>query len=148
MIVFVGTENVFPDEGINIVSVSIHTHTSGRNVKLSQIRNGREINRIVEDNYYNYNYQEVRQLANETKVLPGDFMILDCTYNTTALNKPTLGGYSLHEEICLSFITYYPKIELGKKIKNFFSEFADKICLFLLSRLLLHGTCQGIFRIF
>lgn len=116
--VFVGTENVFPEEGINIVSVSIHTHTSGRNVKLSQIRNGREINRIVEDNYYNYNYQEVRQLANETKVLPGDFMILDCTYNTAALNKPTLGGYTLHEEICLSFITYYPKIELGKKITS------------------------------
>lgn len=109
---------MFPEEGINIVSVSIHTHTNGRNVKLSQIRNGREINRIVEDNYYNYNYQEVRQLANETKVLPGDFMILDCTYNTAALNKPTLGGYTLHEEICLSFITYYPKIELGKKITS------------------------------
>lgn len=111
-----GTQNVFPEEGINVVSVSVHTHTGGRNVKLSHVRDGQEINRIIEDKYYNYTYQEVRQLANEIKVLPGDFMILDCVYNTERLKRPTLGGYSLREEMCLSFITYYPKIELGKKI--------------------------------
>lgn len=105
---------MFPDEGINIVSVSVHTHVNGRNVKLSQIRNGTELKRIVDDNYYDYKYQEVRQLENETKVLPGDFMILECSYNTEHMKRPTLGGYSLHEEICLSFVTYYPKIELGK----------------------------------
>lgn len=75
----------------------MHTHKNGRNVKLSHIRNGTELSRIVEDNNYNYNYQEVRQLANETKVLPGDFMILECAYNTKELKKPTLGGYSLNE---------------------------------------------------
>jgi Copper type II ascorbate-dependent monooxygenase, C-terminal domain len=26
----------------------------------------------------------------------------------------TLGGYSTKEEMCLSFITYYPKIDLGE----------------------------------
>jgi Copper type II ascorbate-dependent monooxygenase, C-terminal domain len=113
MILIIGTENLFPDDGINIVSVSVHTHTSGRNVKLSHVRNGREIDKIVEDNYYNHNYQEVRQLANETKILPGDYMILECGYNTMNLRKPTLGGYSLHEEICLSIVLYYPKVELG-----------------------------------
>lgn len=115
MIIFIlGTDNLFPEDGgINIVSVSVHTHTNARNVRLSHIRNGTELNRIVEDNYYNYNYQEVRQLANETKVYPGDYLILQCSYNTQGLRKPTLGGYSLHEEICLSFVTYYPLIELG-----------------------------------
>lgn len=29
-------------------------------------------------------------------------------------NWPTLGGYSTKEEMCLAFITYYPKIDLGK----------------------------------
>lgn len=109
-----GTGNVFPEDGINIVSVSIHTHMAGRNVKLSHIRDGKEVTRIVEDNHYNHNYQEIRQLENETKVLPGDFMILECSYNTENLDKPTLGGYSLNEEMCLSFITYYPKTDLGK----------------------------------
>lgn len=109
-----GTGNVFPEDGINIVSVSIHTHKSGKNVALSHIRDGREANRIVEDNYYSHNYQEVRQLTNETKVLPGDYLILECAYNTQNTGKVTLAGYSLDEEICLSFITYYPKTDLGK----------------------------------
>lgn len=109
----IGTEKVFPEDGINVISVSIHTHTVGKNVKLSHIRDGREVNRIVEDNNYGHNYQEVRQLANETKVLPGDFLILECAYNTQSLSRPILGGYSLNEEICVSFVTYYPKTDLG-----------------------------------
>ncbi|KAG5679456.1 hypothetical protein PVAND_009021 [Polypedilum vanderplanki] len=122
------TEKVFPDNGINIVSVSIHTHTSGKNVKLSHIRDGKEMNRIVEDNYYSHSYQEVRQLANETKVLPGDYLILECAYNTQNTNKVTLAGYSLNEEICLSFITYYPKTDLVGcysmvPVKEFFEYF-------------------------
>jgi hypothetical protein len=92
----------------------VHTHATGKNVKLSHVRNGTEIGKIVEDNNYNHNYQEVRTLVNETKVLPGDYMILECAYNTKNLRKPTLGGYSLQQEICLSFITYYPKIDVGK----------------------------------
>lgn len=121
--IFIGTENIFPDDGINIVSVSVHTHMRGKNIRLSHVRNGTEINKIVEDRYYNYNYQEVRQLANETKVKPGDFLILQCSYNTEEIKRPTLGGYSLHEEICLSFVTYYPLNELG----NFFISWKWKI---------------------
>ncbi|KAL7052495.1 hypothetical protein ACKWTF_004876 [Chironomus riparius] len=122
------TENVFPEEGINIVSVSVHTHVAGRNVKLSHIRAGKEVTRIIDDNHYSHNYQEIRQLENETKVLPGDFMVLECSYNTEGLDKPTLGGYSLHEEMCLSIITYYPKTELVGcysmvPVKEFFEYF-------------------------
>lgn len=29
-------------------------------------------------------------------------------------NLATLGGYSTKEEMCLAFITYYPKIDLGE----------------------------------
>ena len=101
------------------MSVSVHTHVAGRNVKLSHIRAGKEVTRIIDDNHYSHNYQEIRQLENETKVLPGDFMVLECSYNTEALDKPTLGGYSLHEEMCLSIITYYPKTELGKSKISF-----------------------------
>jgi hypothetical protein len=141
---YIGTENVFPDEGINIVSVSVHTHVAGRNVKLSHIRAGKEVTRIIDDNFYSHNYQEIRQLENETKVLPGDFMVLECSYNTENLDKPTLGGYSLHEEMCLSIITYYPKTELGRSTIPLNNNKIPSLSTFFCknySWLLLNGSC-------
>lgn len=35
-------------------------------------------------------------------------------FNLNSRNWPTLGGYSTKEEMCLAFITYYPKIDLGE----------------------------------
>lgn len=117
-----GNENVFPKDGINIISVSVHTHIAGRKINLTHVREGKELNRIVEDNYYNHNYQETRQLSNETKVLPGDYLIIECSYETLGRKIPTLGGYSTKEEMCLGFITYYPKIDLGLLKKFYWSK--------------------------
>lgn len=126
------------------MSVSVHTHVAGRNVKLSHIRAGKEVTRIIDDNHYSHNYQEIRQLENETKVLPGDFMVLECSYNTENLDKPTLGGYSLHEEMCLSIITYYPKTELGRSTIPFQTTTKFLHYLYFLKKiswLLLNGSC-------
>lgn len=49
-------------------------------MKLRHVRNGVELDRIVEDDTYDFNYQQVRQLENETTVLPGDYLITDCAY--------------------------------------------------------------------
>jgi len=74
--------NIFPEDGINVVSVSFQTHTAGRAFKFSHVRNGTEMDKIVEDDSYNHNYQEVRQLTNETKVMPDDYLIIECDYDT------------------------------------------------------------------
>lgn len=42
--------------------------------------------------------------------------------------RPTFGGYSTKQEMCLSFITYYPKIDLAgcysmTPVKEFFEIF-------------------------
>lgn len=74
--------NIFPEDGINIVSVAFQTHSAGRKFKFSHVRNGTELDKIVEDDSYNYNFQEVRQLTNETKVLSDDYLIVECTYDT------------------------------------------------------------------
>lgn len=42
--------------------------------------------------------------------------------------RPTFGGYSTKQEMCLSFITYYPKIDLAgcysmTPVKEFFETF-------------------------
>lgn len=62
------------------MSATLHSHVAGRKMKLRHIRDGAELSRIVEDDNYDYDFQQVRQLVNETKVLPGDYMITDCAY--------------------------------------------------------------------
>uniref|UniRef100_B4MQU2 GK21375 n=2 Tax=Drosophila willistoni TaxID=7260 RepID=B4MQU2_DROWI len=119
---------MFPDDGIKIVSVTLHSHRAGRKMSLRHIRNGLELERIIEDDNYDYRYQQVHQLANETVVLPGDYIITDCAYETLHRNRPTFGGYSTKQEMCLSFITYYPKIDLSgcysmTPVREFFEMF-------------------------
>jgi hypothetical protein len=102
----------FPDDGINIISVSPWTHSAGKKFRLSHIRNDTELDVIVEDNFHNYNFQEVRQLGTEIKVLPNDYLIAECTYDTQNRHFATFGGYSAKEEVCLTSTLYYPRIDL------------------------------------
>ncbi|XP_055310996.1 MOXD1 homolog 1 [Sitodiplosis mosellana] len=122
------TSTMFPETGIKIISATLHSHVAGRKMKLRHVRNGVELDRIIEDDTYDFNYQQVRQLENETTILPGDYLITDCAYETLNRKRPTFGGYSTKQEMCLSFITYYPKIDLAgcysmTPVKEFFEIF-------------------------
>lgn len=76
---------MFPKDGIKIISGTLHSHRAGRKMTLRHVRNGKELPRIIEDDNYDYNYQQVRQLENETVVLPGDYIITDCAYEVNYL---------------------------------------------------------------
>lgn len=85
----------------------------------------------LQDNNYDFNYQQSRFLTQEVKILPGDSLITECTYSTTNRTKPTLGGYATTEEMCLAFIFYYPKIDLAgcysmPPVKYFFETLGVK----------------------
>uniref|UniRef100_A0A1I8PU30 DOMON domain-containing protein n=1 Tax=Stomoxys calcitrans TaxID=35570 RepID=A0A1I8PU30_STOCA len=119
---------MFPEDGIKIISGTLHSHRAGRKMTLRHVRDGKEMPRIIEDDNYDYNYQQVRQLENETVVLPGDYIITDCAYETSSRKRPTFGGYSTKQEMCLSFITYYPRIDLAgcysmTPVREFFETF-------------------------
>lgn len=81
------TGAVFPENGINIVSAALHSHVAGRKMKLRHVRDGKELPRIVEDDNYDHNFQQIRQLENETSVLPGDYLITDCAYEVKIVRK-------------------------------------------------------------
>ncbi|XP_055379541.1 MOXD1 homolog 1 [Condylostylus longicornis] len=122
------TSALFPKSGIKIISGALHSHSAGRKLKLRHIRDGKELERIIEDDNYDYNYQQVRQLENETTILPGDYIITDCAYETIERKRPTFGGFSMKQEICRSFLTYYPKIDLAgcysmTPVQEFFATF-------------------------
>ncbi|KAH1015716.1 hypothetical protein HUJ04_007058 [Dendroctonus ponderosae] len=125
------TKEVFPKDGINVISVMLHSHLAGRKLKLRHIRAGKELQPLAQDERYDFNYQQSRALSQDTTILPGDGLITECTYSTLNRNKPTLGGYSTREEMCLSFVMYYPRTELSgcysiPPVKYFFENLGVK----------------------
>ncbi|XP_076272907.1 MOXD1 homolog 1 [Rhynchophorus ferrugineus] len=107
------TKEIFPKEGINVVSVMLHSHLAGRKLKLRHIRAGKELPPLAQDDHYDFNYQQSRALSQDTTILPGDGLITECTYSTKERKAPTLGGYSTREEMCLAFVLHYPRTELA-----------------------------------
>ncbi|KAM0729537.1 MOXD1-like protein 1 [Formica fusca] len=107
------TNMMFPEDGINIVSVVLHSHLAGRRLSLKHIRRGKELPRIVQDNHFDFNYQQSHTLEKEVKVLPGDELVAECVYSTFNRTKPTLGGYAATQEMCLAFVLHYPRTPLA-----------------------------------
>ncbi|XP_072944513.1 MOXD1 homolog 1-like [Epargyreus clarus] len=125
------TNNTMPEEGINIVSVLLHAHGTAKKISLKHIRGTQELPRISEENSYDARYQQSRIVPGGRKFLRGDTLITECTYDTTARDKPILGGYSASQEMCLSFILYYPRTELAgcysmTPVVEFFQTFGVK----------------------
>ncbi|XP_072748696.1 MOXD1 homolog 1-like [Anoplolepis gracilipes] len=107
------TNMMFPEDGINIISVVLHSHLAGRRLSLKHIRRGKELPRIVQDNHFDFDYQQSHTLEKEVKVLPGDELVAECVYGTLNRTKPTLGGYAATQEMCLAFVVHYPRTPLA-----------------------------------
>ncbi|KOC68651.1 MOXD1 like protein 1 [Habropoda laboriosa] len=107
------TNTMFPEEGVNVVSVALHSHLAGRRLSLKHIRQGKELPRIVQDNHFDFEYQQSHTLEKEVKVLPGDELVAECVYGTLDRTKPTLGGYAASQEMCLAFVVHYPRTPLA-----------------------------------
>lgn len=125
------TKATFPKEGIHVVSVMLHSHLAGRKLKLRHVRAGKELPPLAQDDHYDFNYQQSRALSQDVIILPGDALVTECTYSTLNRNKPTLGGYSTKEEMCLAFVLHYPRTELAgcysmSPIKYFFQNLGVK----------------------
>ncbi|KDR14580.1 MOXD1-like protein 1 [Zootermopsis nevadensis] len=122
------THRMFPQTGIKLVSVVLHSHLAGKKLRLRHIREGRELPRIAEDDNYDFNYQQARVLPEEVAVFPGDELVTECVYQTPNRTEPTFGGYSTKEEMCLAFVLYYPRTQLAAcysmtPVKYFFETF-------------------------
>lgn len=103
------TRQAFPHGGINMFAVVMKTHKIGKQVSLMHIRGGVELPPIASDDNIDSNYQEYRRLGVPTRILPGDHLITQCTYNSSGRTAITLGGLNSREEICLVMGLYYPK---------------------------------------
>ncbi|XP_058125969.1 MOXD1 homolog 2-like [Anopheles ziemanni] len=103
------TQRAFPRDGVHFFAVMMRTHQIGRQIKLRQIRHREELLPIAHDRNTDWNYQEYRRLADPVRVLPGDRLIAECIYDSSARTAITLGGLTTREETCLVLALYYPR---------------------------------------
>lgn len=113
-------------QGINVFTVGVHAHLAAKEVVVRHFRNGTELPNILSDLEYDFNFQvscgrcalvncliwglQDYARIKPIKILPGDELMTTCVYDTMDRKKPTPFGVSTHEEMCLAFMIYYPKV--------------------------------------
>ncbi|CAL1540451.1 unnamed protein product [Lymnaea stagnalis] len=107
------------DQEIHIFANLLHAHLLGRKLRTRHFRNGVELPPIMEDNSYDFNYQEMRKLKEERTIKKGDSLIVECDYDSTKRTSPTYGGLKTTYEMCLSFLVFYPKTPISRCLSRF-----------------------------
>ncbi|CAI8042465.1 DBH-like monooxygenase protein 1 homolog, partial [Geodia barretti] len=113
------TNEFFPQEGIHVFANALHTHEVGHGLNLQHIRYNsecdvyEELEPIDKNLKYDFDFQQINHLKREVVIMPGDILQLKCFYGTKGFDKVTLGGLSTRDEMCLSFLFYYPKLEIS-----------------------------------
>ncbi|XP_074726381.1 putative DBH-like monooxygenase protein 2 [Strix uralensis] len=94
---------------LHVFAYLLHTHLSGRGVKAAQYRNGEQLRIICEDNKYDFRLQEIRDMKEILIIKPGDEILVECNFQTLDRSGITFGGPSTMNEMCLTFLFYYPR---------------------------------------
>ncbi|XP_078603997.1 dopamine beta-hydroxylase-like [Branchiostoma floridae x Branchiostoma japonicum] len=102
------TAKGLPAGGIQVFASQLHTHLAGTAVWTKHMRGGVELPELNRDNHYSTMFEEIRPLLRRVTVKPGDVLMTSCKYNTADRRSVTLGGYGIHDEMCLNYIHYYP----------------------------------------
>ena len=108
------TSSTISSSGIKVFATALHEHTAGRGAVLRHIRDGQELEPIDKNEDYDFNLQEFIPKYDETVILPGDDLILQCDYTTADKSEFVIGGESTTEEMCMAFMYVYPKPTLAR----------------------------------
>ncbi|KOB79082.1 Tyramine beta hydroxylase, partial [Operophtera brumata] len=101
-----------PAEGIVVFGSQLHTHLTGIAVWTRHSRQGVELPVLNKDIHYSTHFQEIRILHRPVRVLPGDFLMTTCVYNTEDKDNATIGGHAITDEMCVNYVHYYPATDL------------------------------------
>ncbi|KAL7988509.1 hypothetical protein Chor_007428 [Crotalus horridus] len=101
--------NGSPVPDMHVFGYLLHTHLAGRGLRGVQYRNGKQLRVLCEDNKYDFNLQETRDLKKTIIFKPGDEFLVECNYQTTDRTDTVFGGPSTLNEMCLLFLFYYPR---------------------------------------
>ncbi|KAK3087968.1 hypothetical protein FSP39_012921 [Pinctada imbricata] len=96
--------------GINVFGILQHAHLLARGIRTRIYRKGVELAPLAVDEHYDFDYQDFRYVHGERTVLDGDEIVTECKYDSTGRKGITIGGESTSQEMCLSFMFYYPRM--------------------------------------
>jgi hypothetical protein len=115
-------ENICPSSctsklsnNITVISSMLHMHTLGLNITTRHVRQGKELAKLGEIQYYDFGHQKQLLVTDpQTRIIaPGDSLRTTCTYLPTLGNRSntTKFGEETTDEMCFNFVFYYPKSE-------------------------------------
>ena len=110
---------------INVVAIALHTHTVGYYASTRLIRDGREVAVLAEDPFYDFDMQINHILKEPIVVQPTDALYTQCRYRTTGKGTVPM-GLSTQDEMCLSYITYWPRADKFDNCKELPSTMNSK----------------------
>ncbi|KAK3605265.1 hypothetical protein CHS0354_037666 [Potamilus streckersoni] len=94
---------------IYIIAAANHMHYLGKQQRIELLRNGSKVQDVTFDERYSYDTPVVHRHDNPIEVRPGDELKTTCVFKSTSRYKTTIFGEDTSKEMCLGFITYYPK---------------------------------------
>eukprot|EP01084_Bolivina_argentea_P273196 465296_1 len=94
----------------SVVGGFLHAHKTATGIILRHIRNNVELQPILQNMNWDFNFQEVILLEEHITILPGDELIAQCLYDTTDVNNMVYMGESTRDEMCFTQIYITPPI--------------------------------------
>ncbi|XP_059818661.1 DBH-like monooxygenase protein 2 homolog [Hypanus sabinus] len=97
---------------LKVIGGYLHTHLLGSKLRVLRFRAGKQIGVVLQDQTFDPALQEPKFLLEPATVERGDVLITECTFNTMQRAKMVMGGLDTVNEMCMSFLVYYPRIDI------------------------------------
>ncbi|KAK3590359.1 hypothetical protein CHS0354_020680 [Potamilus streckersoni] len=94
---------------IHVVTAFNHMHYLGLQERFQLLRNGSKLQDLAYDSFYSYDSPVIYNFPNPVEVWPGDELTTTCIFKSTSRSKTTFFGLETSDEMCYSFIMYYPE---------------------------------------
>lgn len=102
------------EDNIKIFGVFQHMHLLGSELITDVSHGFGKQEELFALRYYNFDFQNTYRIP-EVTIGWGDEIHVRCYYNSIGRSNSTLGGLSTQEEMCFSYLYYYP-------VRNYFSQ--------------------------
>ena len=116
------TTSSIDGDGIKVVAFVLHGHQLLKDIRHHVYDSKGNLKQSFLYDDYDFNKQQIVVLQNPLDVVKGDSFKLQCTYNTKNVESVTIGGEASNQEMCYSFVFYYPKENGLNYCTNFFGS--------------------------
>jgi hypothetical protein len=96
-------------KGIKIAFVALHGHTLLRKIRLEIASQAKVDNTTFRTDAFDFEVQYMNLPNTPYQVNAGDQLTTICEYDTSKIANITYGGEATNNEMCFSFVGYYPK---------------------------------------